>query len=140
EITERDAIDDPDEARQSAEALCDLGVTLVLDDFGTGYGSPELLRSLPFGGLKLDRHFVAASGSSSIDNLIARHSADLARALQISSVAEGIESEEVAIGMRVLGLTHGQGYFFGRPLSPAEAFDHPQQWHPAQTNHHWDAP
>lgn len=140
EITERDAIDEPDVARESAEALRDLGVTLVLDDFGTGYGSPELLRSLPFGGLKLDRHFVAASGSSSIDNLIARHSADLARALHIGSVAEGIESEDVAIGMRVLGLTHGQGYFFGGPLPLEEAFSLPQQWHPAPTSHRWDAP
>lgn len=128
EITERDPITDEFHTRATADRLRGLGVELMLDDFGTGYGSPELLRALPFSGLKLARSFVAASSTSMVDTMIARHSSDLARALRITSVAEGIETEEVAIAMRAIGMTHGQGFLFGEPAPLEAAFSDARPW------------
>jgi EAL domain-containing protein (putative c-di-GMP-specific phosphodiesterase class I) len=134
EMTERDPITDGINTRMTADRLRALGVELMLDDFGTGYGSPDLLRALPFSGLKLARSFVAASGTSMVDTMIARHSSDLARALQITSVAEGIETEEVAIAMRAIGMTHGQGYLFGAPAPLETAFTEARPWHAASSS------
>lgn len=96
--------------------LRDLGVGIHVDDFGTGFSSIALLRELPVTGLKLDISFVhALTADASPANAIAQGLAGLARGLDITPVAEGIETPEQAELLLAQGWTHGQGYLFGRP-------------------------
>jgi diguanylate cyclase (GGDEF)-like protein/PAS domain S-box-containing protein len=118
EITESTLIDRGPTPLALLERLRDLGVQLVLDDFGTGYSSLSYLAQLPIGGLKVDRSFVAGldSGQAPIVDAIVR----LARAFDLSVVAEGVEDERQLAALRRLGCELAQGYLFARPLT-AEA-------------------
>jgi EAL domain-containing protein (putative c-di-GMP-specific phosphodiesterase class I) len=93
--------------------LRDLGVRLVVDDFGTGYSSLTSIRELPVEVVKIDRSFVAGLGRRTKDETIVRTIVDLARSLDMLTVAEGVETADQADILSGLGCELGQGYLFG---------------------------
>jgi predicted signal transduction protein with EAL and GGDEF domain len=116
EITETALLDSPGEAAVVLRELRDFGVKVYLDDFGTGYSSLSHLHKLPVDALKIDRSFVTSlllpGRPAIVESILA-----LARTLNTSVVAEGIESEVQARELERLGCTHAQGFLFSRPLS-----------------------
>jgi diguanylate cyclase (GGDEF)-like protein/PAS domain S-box-containing protein len=116
EITETALLDSPGEAAVVLTSLRNFGVKVYLDDFGTGYSSLSHLHKLPVDALKIDRSFVASlllpGRPAIVESILA-----LARTLNTSVVAEGIESEVQARELERLGCTHAQGFLFSRPLS-----------------------
>lgn len=99
------------------EALRELGVTVLIDDFGTGFSSLSYLRDLPVDAVKVDRSFVSGGREGLQDPAIVTAIVDLARALELEAVAEGIESDEQWTELRKLGCTTGQGYLFGQAMA-----------------------
>ncbi len=99
-------------------------MSLAVDDFGTGYSSLSYLRRYPFDRLKIDRAFVQAMGDGSSsrerDIEIVRAIIDLANRLDVDIVAEGIETETEWHLLQDLGCGLGQGFYFSRPVPPAE--------------------
>ena len=99
------------------DRLGQLGVRLAVDDFGTGWSSLSKLKELPVQELKIDRSFVFALAEDDTDHSIVRSIIDLARSLNLSVVAEGVETEEVAHLLRDLGCPLAQGYLYSRPVT-----------------------
>jgi diguanylate cyclase len=120
EITENLILTDPARAKRSVEALRALGARVSLDDYGTGYSSMAYLRQLPLDELKLDRSFVAALADDPASHVFVSTARQLATALGLSLVAEGIETRDVWDLVREIGCDRGQGYLFSRPLPVAE--------------------
>ncbi|SDS67827.1 putative bifunctional diguanylate cyclase/phosphodiesterase [Actinoplanes derwentensis] len=120
EVTESSVVDGPHVA-ETLRLLHEMGVRLALDDFGTGQSSLSLLRAFPVDVLKLDKSFVdgIADGTDRGRLAVAAAVAQLVEYLQLSSVAEGIESRAQLERLRDLGYRYGQGYFMAKPL-PAD--------------------
>jgi EAL domain-containing protein (putative c-di-GMP-specific phosphodiesterase class I) len=120
EITETALLDSPGEAAIVLRELRNFGVKVYLDDFGTGYSSLSHLHNLPVDALKIDRSFVNSlllpGRPAIVESILA-----LARTLNTSVVAEGIESEVQARELERLGCTHAQGFLFSHPLSTEAA-------------------
>ena len=93
------------------------GVRIALDDFGTGYSSLSYLERFPIDELKLDRGFIARLASGDDDPVLVRAILDMAHALGMVVVAEGIETEEQASVLRELGCERAQGYALARPAA-----------------------
>jgi diguanylate cyclase (GGDEF)-like protein len=121
EIDERVLTSEPAHVVATAEALADIGVGLSLDDFGTGYSSLLRLKRLPFSEVKVDASFVGRLLESPDDEVVVKSILDLAAALGIRSVAEGVESAEVASALLAMGCVAAQGWHFGRPMNAASA-------------------
>ncbi len=117
EITETTFIASPLLAMELLTRLRIKGIGLSLDDFGTGYSSLLSLLRLPFTELKIDRSFIASCETDDEAWKIVRATISLARELGLSVVAEGVETESVAIRLRDAGCQIGQGWRFGRPMS-----------------------
>jgi EAL domain-containing protein (putative c-di-GMP-specific phosphodiesterase class I) len=120
EVTEGVLIDDPDETRARLLALRRLGVRLALDDFGSGYSNLSYLQQLPFDKLKIDRSFVTSLGTSANGGVIVQAVIALGRALGMDVVAEGVETEEQRVLLRLAGCNEMQGYLFARPGPAAD--------------------
>ena len=105
---------------EALHALKALSVRLGLDDFGTGYSSLGYLRRFPLDVLKLDRSFVSELGADAAADSIIAAVIDMARALGMEVIAEGVETEAQLSILRRLGCHLAQGYYFARPLPPAE--------------------
>ena len=118
EVTESCLIDTG--ARRALHDLAAQGVGCSIDDFGTGYSSLAHLRELPVRELKIDRTFVSNLHGDPRDQAIVRSVVDLARALDLRVVAEGIETPHVAEVVRSIGVDVGQGFLWSRPLPGAE--------------------
>jgi len=101
-----------------------LGVRLALDDFGTGYSSLSYLRKLPVQTLKIDQGFIAGIGKNRSDEAIVQAMVDISRSLNLSSVAEGVETAEQFAFLRRLGCEQVQGFLFGKPVSASEFQSH----------------
>ena len=95
------------------------GVHLSIDDFGTGYSSLSYLKRFPVESLKIDRSFIDGLGRESEDTSIVEAIVRLAHALELSAVAEGVETLTQLETLRTLGCDQAQGYLLGYPL-PAE--------------------
>jgi diguanylate cyclase (GGDEF)-like protein len=121
EIDERVLTSEPAHAVATAEALAALGVSLSLDDFGTGYSSLVRLKRLPVSEVKIDSSFVGRLLHSTDDKVIVKSIVDLVRALGIRSVAEGVETADVAAALTGLGCDAAQGWHFSRPLNAVSA-------------------
>jgi diguanylate cyclase (GGDEF)-like protein len=121
EINERVLTSEPAYAATAVEALTALGVALSLDDFGTGYSSLVRLKRLPVSEVKIDSSFISRLLQSADDEVIVQSIVDLVRALDIDSVAEGVESAEVAAALRAMGCKAAQGWHFSKPLNAASA-------------------
>ncbi len=122
EITEGVLIDNPEEMLKRIEDLHALGVRIALDDFGSGYSSLGYLQRFPLDKLKIDRSFVAALGQSPNGGVIVQAIVALGRALGLSVLAEGVETEEQRVLLRLSGCDELQGFLFARP-APAKAID-----------------
>jgi diguanylate cyclase (GGDEF)-like protein/PAS domain S-box-containing protein len=120
EITETALMADPGGALDSLRALKNLGVGLAVDDFGTGYSSLTYLKKFPIDELKIDRSFIGGLGSDSGDSAIVGSCIDLAHAVGIRAVAEGVETSGQVQTLKDMGCDLAQGYHFARPL-PAPA-------------------
>jgi len=119
EITEDVLLSRDGMAERLAE-LKALGVMLVVDDFGTGYSALSHLQRFPIDGLKIDKGFLDTLEENADHARLIQGIIELARALGLSTVAEGIETERQAAAMRSLGSDMGQGYHFARPLPAAD--------------------
>ncbi len=96
--------------------LKDLGVQLAIDDFGTGYSSLAYLKRLPFDVLKIDRSFVNGIGRDQEDTAIVRAVITMAKSLNMTITAEGIESAAQCALLKAWACDRGQGYYFARPV------------------------
>ena len=117
ELTETSLMADPVRAGYVARELSSVGVRLSIDDFGTGYSSLGYLTALPLAELKIDRSFVGRMTESPMDMVIVRTILDLGSNLDLSVVAEGIESTKAREMLEELGCGLAQGYEFGSPMS-----------------------
>jgi len=97
------------------------GVCISIDDFGVGYSSLAYLKRLPADAVKIDKSFVAGIGEDVEDTAIVGMVIDLAHALGMEAVAEGVESEEQATLLREMGCDHAQGFHFSKALPPEAA-------------------
>ena len=113
EVTETCAIGDIDTTRVTLAAIKPLGVKLAIDDFGSGHSSFKTLRQLPVDFLKIDGAFCQNLASSQDDRFFIRTLIDLARNLQIPTVAEWVEDEETARILTEWGITYLQGHLLG---------------------------
>jgi diguanylate cyclase (GGDEF)-like protein len=120
EITETVVFsDNPDHAARLLE-IRELGVRLLLDDYGTGYSSLSYIRRFPLDFIKLDRQFVSGIGIDETDTAIIVAICDLARALGLTVVAEGVETGGQLAALVAVGCELAQGYYFARPLTRAK--------------------
>jgi diguanylate cyclase (GGDEF)-like protein/PAS domain S-box-containing protein len=120
EITESVLMEDAPSTAAPLEQLKDLGVRVAIDDFGTGYSSLSYLKRLPVDTLKIDRSFISGLTSDLEDEVLVSGMINLAHALGLRVVAEGVETEQQAARLKAMGCEMAQGYQFYRPVS-AEA-------------------
>ncbi|MBF0621373.1 MAG: EAL domain-containing protein [Magnetococcales bacterium] len=116
EITERTIIKSPKQVQNRLAQLAASGVTISIDDFGTGYTSLEVLSNLPFSRLKLDRSIVAGLMTNKKKERIVSSSIRMARMLNMTTVAEGIEDKLCYEKLMRMGCSYGQGYWLSRPV------------------------
>jgi diguanylate cyclase (GGDEF)-like protein len=117
EITEGVLIDNPDEMVKRIDELHKLGVRIALDDFGSGYSNLGYLQRFPLDKLKIDRSFVTALGKSANGGVIIQAIVALGRALGLSVLAEGVETEQQRVLLRLAGCDEMQGFLFAKPAS-----------------------
>ena len=122
ELTESVLMEDVEPHRLALAALRAFGVEVAIDDFGTGYSSLTYLRRYPVDVVKIDQSFVAGLGRDQSASAIVESVVDLAHALGMRVVAEGVETDEQLERLRRLGCDLAQGFLFAPPL-PAEALD-----------------
>jgi len=122
EITEGVLIDNPDEAAKRLDQLRALGVRIALDDFGVGYSSLSYLQRFPLDKLKIDKGFVDPLGHSGNAAVIVQAIVALGRAFGLRVLAEGVESEEQRVLLRLAGCDEMQGFLFSQPV-PREMVD-----------------
>jgi diguanylate cyclase (GGDEF)-like protein len=122
EITEGVLIDKPYEMLKRIEDLHVLGVRIALDDFGSGYSNLGYLQRFPLDKLKIDKCFVDALGDSGNGGVIIQAIVALGRALGLSVLAEGVETDQQRVLLRLAGCDEMQGFLFARPV-PARSID-----------------
>ena len=122
EITEGVLIDNPEEMVKRIGDLHKLGVRIALDDFGSGYSNLGYLQRFPLDKLKIDRSFVAALGNSANGGVIIQAIVALGRALGLSVLVEGVETEQQRVLLRLAGCDEMQGFLFAKP-APARTID-----------------
>jgi len=116
EVTERGFVDDA-ECRATIAALRQAGHPIYIDDFGTGYSSLAYLHDLDIDGLKIDKAFVESMTTEGPTRNVGPYIIEMARALDICMVAEGIETEPQRLTLRQQGVQYGQGWLFGKPMA-----------------------
>ncbi len=120
ELTESALMENAETATLMLKQIKETGVQVSVDDFGTGYSSLSYLHRFPIDTLKIDRSFVSTMEDGSENGEIVRTVIALAKALNLTVVAEGIETIHQFHQLRILGCEYGQGYLFSRPLPVAE--------------------
>jgi EAL domain-containing protein (putative c-di-GMP-specific phosphodiesterase class I) len=120
EITETVLMQDAPSTLAKLRALKNLGIHIAIDDFGTGYSSLSYLKRFPLDTLKIDRSFVDGIVHDTDDIAIVNAVVTVARSLNLSVTAEGIETDEQLGRLWSLGCDRGQGFYFARP-QPAES-------------------
>ncbi|QQR91425.1 MAG: EAL domain-containing protein [Myxococcales bacterium] len=115
ELTETSLIANLDLTSQVLKQFGEIGVRVAVDDFGTGYSSLVYLKSLPVHCLKIDQSFIADIGIKAEAEAISLAVINLAQALGLQVIAEGVETKEQLEFLRDAGCDEAQGYFFGRP-------------------------
>ncbi|WP_407146893.1 putative bifunctional diguanylate cyclase/phosphodiesterase [Bradyrhizobium sp. ORS 86] len=120
EITEAVLIRDDDAALDILHQLRGLGVRIALDDFGTGYSSLSYLQRFPFDKIKIDRAFIKDLAGAGASSTIVQAVVNIAAASDMTTTAEGVETEQQRNMLRILGCTEMQGYLFSRPVPAVE--------------------
>jgi diguanylate cyclase (GGDEF)-like protein len=125
EITETVLMDNSDVALSNLRQLHEMGIRISIDDFGTGYSSLSYLKRFPIHALKIDRSFVRGIGKQGqgTDAVITRAIVSLAQALNLKTVAEGVEQVQEKDYLRSIGCDDMQGFLFSRPL-PVEQINY----------------
>jgi EAL domain-containing protein (putative c-di-GMP-specific phosphodiesterase class I) len=121
EITESMVMRDVDQAIQKMHELAAMGIRLSMDDFGTGYSSLAALKRFPIHTLKIDKSFIRDITTNPNDAAISASIIALAHTMNLSVVAEGVESPEQLAFLLEKGCEIGQGYFFSKPVPASEA-------------------
>jgi diguanylate cyclase (GGDEF)-like protein len=134
EITESVLLERAAENLAFMERLSSIGVSLALDDFGTGYSSLSCLTAFPFNKIKIDKSFMGNRSMQHVSSAIISSIVTLARGLDMSVTAEGVETAEQLDALKVLGVNFAQGYLLGRPVPIAELEGQPPTFRPR-----WDA-
>ena len=116
EITETSVIRDPESAIRNLQVFADIGIVIAIDDYGAGLSSLAYLKQLPARELKIDKLFVTQLTSSNRDPLIVRSTIDLAHALEMEVVAEGVETPAAMALLTVMGCDMIQGFLISRPI------------------------
>jgi diguanylate cyclase (GGDEF)-like protein/PAS domain S-box-containing protein len=124
ELTESLLMDNEESADTALKELKDLGVRLAIDDFGTGYSGLSYLARFTVDTIKIDQSFTARIGEDETAAAICRSTLHLARELRLTTVAEGVESEEQVRLLQLWGCDELQGFYFAKPLPAAEV----EQW------------
>ena len=122
EITESAYTNDSERITRAVMDLRRNGFYIEMDDFGTGYSSLNMITTLPIDALKLDRSFILTAFSEQKDTRLIEAVIALAQALNLSTIAEGVETEEQMCGIRKMGCRIAQGYYFSKPL-PSDEFE-----------------
>ncbi|HEX5162578.1 MAG TPA: EAL domain-containing protein [Steroidobacteraceae bacterium] len=118
EITESAMMLDPSRALRVIQEIDKLGVLISIDDFGTGYSSLSYLRDLPVHSLKLDRSFISGMRNNAEDRIIVESTAQMAHAMRLELVAEGVETEWDAQFLAAAGYDYAQGYHYSGAMPP----------------------
>lgn len=137
EITESALASDVEQVPAVLDALSALGVSLAIDDFGTGYSAMSYLKHLPVTQLKVDRSFVRDIVTDATDLSIVRSVVRLAHTLQLTVVAEGVESADAMALLRHVGCDIVQGYGIARPMPAAQVPQWLERW---QSDEHTEEP
>ncbi|MGE7096849.1 putative bifunctional diguanylate cyclase/phosphodiesterase [Pseudomonas fulva] len=124
EITETTILDPEGPAIEHLHRLRQAGIGISLDDFGRGYAGFAHLHALPLSKLKIDRSLIASLSNSPDDSPIVASTIILAKRLGLVVVAEGVETREQVVCLRLAGCDVAQGYHFSRPLSAAQLRDY----------------
>ncbi|KKI19203.1 hypothetical protein XM50_10300 [Sphingomonas sp. Ag1] len=117
EVTETSVIRDPESAIANLQRFADIGIIVAIDDYGAGLSSLAYLKQLPARELKIDKLFVTQLTSSNRDPLIVRSTIDLAHALEMEVVAEGVETHAALALLTVMGCDMVQGFLISRPVA-----------------------
>jgi EAL domain-containing protein (putative c-di-GMP-specific phosphodiesterase class I) len=125
EITERMVLGDTERMSRAARRISAMGIGLSLDDFGTGFASIQQLRVLPLTEVKIDKSYVNGMTSNGAQRAIVTGVHQLATALHLAVVAEGVEDASTAAALNRLPGMIGQGWHFGHPVS---ADEFAEQW------------
>ncbi len=128
ELTESILLACADEILATVSTWKVAGIQLAIDDFGTGYSSLAYLKCFPVDKLKIDRSFIAGMAEHAPDRAIVQAILDLARALKLRSVAEGVEDAVLARELQVMGCDEAQGYLYARPLAVADLERWRREW------------
>lgn len=121
ELTESTLIEDAEWAAEALQQLKDMGIRLSIDDFGTGYSSLRYLQLFPIDNLKIDAHFTCDLATNANDQAIATAIIAMGHSMQMSVVAEGVETLQQLEFLRDRGCDVIQGYYVDEPLSPEKA-------------------
>jgi EAL domain-containing protein (putative c-di-GMP-specific phosphodiesterase class I)/DNA-directed RNA polymerase subunit K/omega len=124
EITESMVMENPERVINLLNRIRSRGIHLSLDDFGTGHSSLAYIKRFPIDCVKIDRTFIKDTPGNIDDVAISRAIVAMAQALDLSTVAEGVETAEQLELLRNMGCEQIQGYFFSRPLSPADFLEY----------------
>lgn len=129
EITETSFMENLEEAVDKLKQLRKHGINIAVDDFGTGYSSLTYLKRMPVQHLKIDKQFVNDLLVNEDDTLIANTIIDLGKSLNLTVIAEGVETEEQEFYLRQRGCQLAQGYWYSRPLEPKDFENFVRQFH-----------
>ena len=130
EITESVLLERAAENLAFMERLSSIGVSLALDDFGTGYSSLSCLTTFPFDKIKIDKSFMGSLLARYESSAIISSVVTLARGLDMSVTAEGVETVQQLDGLKTLGVNFAQGYLLGRPVTAIELEKQPLVFRP----------
>jgi predicted signal transduction protein with EAL and GGDEF domain len=123
ELTESVIMQNPDSTARALARLKDVGAGLALDDFGTGFSSLAYLQRFPFDTVKIDRSFIADMARNEETPVILRSIIRLAHDLDMSVVAEGVETQSESSRLKSLRCEFAQGFFFGQPMDATAAYN-----------------
>ena len=122
EITESAYTEDAEQIIETVSRLRKLGFRIEMDDFGSGYSSLNMLMTLPIDVLKLDMQFVRNAFAQRKDTRLLEVMLRLAKSFGLTTIVEGVETEEQMLALKLMGCDIVQGYYFSRPL-PADKFE-----------------
>ena len=135
ELTEDSLLQSDKKSLENLLKIRELGVDLAIDDFGKGYSSLTYLKQVPAAEIKIDKSFIEVIGLDETDQHIVKAVVDIAHALGMRVVAEGVDSEESLAMVRKLGCEMAQGYLISRPMRSGQLLDWIAGYHPTLSLH-----